>query len=498
MNARIGFGEVKLEVSERSDAVRGVPSPETPFRILLLGDFSGHDSRAKAATPLARRRPQSVDRDNFDDVLRKSGVELQIPLGDARASLWFSELSDFEPGRMYARLPLFEKLREVRNRLQDPAEFREAAASLDAPAGDAPIPDASRMASRGLLDEAILSTENRGAESIVPDEFAAFVNRAVAPHLTPKSDPKQAELIALVDQAASAQMRALLHLPGFQALESAWRGVEFVVRRIEDDSRIKLHILDVSKQELAEDVGDAQNVKRSALYKLMAMKGTGATGGEPWALIAGDYIFDYSERDVSLLSRFAELARAAGAPFAGGASLGFIGCHGIEDLAEPDNWIDTGTAGEAWETLRQLPEARYLGLALPRFLLRLPYGQSTRPVEEFNFEEAKNGLAHEEYLWGNPAFLCVSLLAESFAEEGWQMRPGNHAELGGLPLHVYHEAGESVAKPVAEALVPEEVALRVLDAGVMPIVSFKNRDSVRFLRFQSIASPPKELAGRWG
>ncbi len=144
-----------------------------------------------------------------------------------------------------------------------------------------------------------------------------------------------------------------------------------------------------------------------------------------------------------------------------------------------------------------MPEASAIGLALPRFLLRLPYGKKTDPIESFDFEEMPEAPSHEDYLWGNPAFACAALLAQSFSEYGWEMRPGAHAQIDGLPLHVYQRDGESELKPCAEALLTEDAAAHILENGLMPLVSLKERDSVRLVRFQSIAKPLRALAGGW-
>lgn len=159
-------------------------------------------------------------------------------------------------------------------------------------------------------------------------------------------------------------------------------------------------------------------------------------------------------------------------------------------------------AGRRWccllETaLRAVPEAASIGLALPRFLLRLPYGRKTDTIESFDFEEMMQPPEHEDYLWANPAFAGALLLAQSFSEHGWYMRPGTHGQMDVLPLHVYERDGESELKPCAEVLLTEESAERVLEHGLIPLVSLKGQDALRLVRFQSIAEPLRALAGRW-
>ena len=142
-------------------------------------------------------------------------------------------------------------------------------------------------------------------------------------------------------------------------------------------------------------------------------------------------------------------------------------------------------------------EAAYLGLALPRFLLRLPYGKDTSPVEEFDFEEMPAGSDHDGYLWGNPAIACVYLLAESFLRRGWNFHAGSVREITDLPLHVYQDDDESRIKPCAEALLGDEAMAAILDKGLMPLLSVRDRDAVRLARFQSLTCPATPLGGRW-
>jgi type VI secretion system protein ImpC len=213
----------------------------------------------------------------------------------------------------------------------------------------------------------------------------------------------------------------------------------------------------------------------------------------------GNYTFDNSLEDAELLGRIAKIAAQAGAPFLAAASPQILGCVSLAATPDPDDWSESTDpqALEAWKALRQLPEASYLGLALPRFLLRLPYGRETEPIGPFAFEEMEETRAHTDYLWGNPAFACAYLLAEAFSQDGWNLHAGVIQEIAGLPLHIYRKDGESLMKPCAEALLMERAAERLLDHGLMPLLSFQGSDLIRLARFQSLASPLKPLAGRW-
>jgi type VI secretion system protein ImpC len=138
-----------------------------------------------------------------------------------------------------------------------------------------------------------------------------------------------------------------------------------------------------------------------------------------------------------------------------------------------------------------------VGLAIPRFLLRLPYGKETDPIESFPFEEMPGEPAHEDYLWGNPAFVCALLLAQSFSESGWDLHPGQRAELDRLPVHIYQHEGVSEVKPCAEALMTVDTADQIMERGLMPLASIKGKDELRLIRFQSIAQPLRALAASW-
>ena len=535
MPTRHSYSEVHLDVTARGEQSQFMPGSETPFRIAILGDFSGRANRglSESGDALASRRPQMIDRDNFDSVLARIAPRLELVPGgeDAfRISLKFSNLDDFHPDRLFEQVQMFQKLRETRQALDDPTTFAKTALdlglvgkrpsaqiapphpSLPSPAGEGnqgrgrqagvAAEDIERVVSGSLLDEMIEATEGRAAgqpPSRPADEWTTLLNRIVAPHVVAKADPRQAELVALIDKATSAQMAALLHAADFQALEAAWRAVFFLVRNIETDSQLKLFLIDVSKEELAQDLLASSDLSSTGIYRLLVEKTVGTPGAEPWAVMAGNFTFGPTLEDAQLLARMGKVAAAAGAPFIAGASARLLGCDSILDLPDPRQWktqMSEETAA-GWQSLRNSPEARFVGLALPRFLLRLPYGKDTEPAELFQFEEMPDPAAHENYLWGSPAFACALLLAESFAEQGWELRPGTISEISGLPVYIYAVEGEFHTLPCAEVLMTQTAAEKMMEKGFMPLASLKDQPTVRLVRFQAIADPLSSLAGRW-
>ena len=521
MPNRDSFGEIHLDVTGGRERVQAKPDSETPFRIAILGDFSGRANHhlIEIGDALAGKRPILVDRDNFDSVFAKISPRLDLVLGDEgdhETALKFGELEDFHPDRLFRQAQLFRKLREIRDKLSDPATFAETAEKIgivgERPSVTPPPPpepqritnaDVQQVVSGNLLDQMAEETEARASQSAAsraPDPWTSFVHKIVAPHVVSKADPRQAEVMALIDRVTSAQMRALLHLPELQALEAAWRAVFFMARNIETSDRLKLFLIDVSKEELARDLASSQDLSSTGIYRLLVEKTVGTPGAEPWAVLAGNFTFEPSQRDAVLLARMAKVAALAGAPFLGGASPHLLGCESVADLPDPRQWTKKPTpeAAAAWAALRGLSESRYVGLALPRFLLRLPYGKDTDSTELFEFEELPDSAAHEDYLWANPAFAAVLLLAQTFTEQGWHLRPGTVSEIDGLPIHILTVEGEPRTTPCAEVLMTQSAAERMMELGFMPLASLKDRPAVRWVRFQSFSEPLSALAGRWG
>ncbi len=479
------------------------PVPEEPFCIALLGDFSGRSNRGafESGAAIAGRKPIRVDRDNLDEVLARTAPQLNLSLGDASATevpLRFERLDDFHPDRLYERLPIFRSLRETRDRLADPALFAQTVQELAAEAPPPPQGAAPGLTPppSGLLDQVLDKTsrsENLEHPSVGVD-LRAFLRRIVAPHVVPTIDAGQSEVLARVDSAIGDVVRALLHHPDFQALEALWRAVFFLTRRIETGTQLQLHLIDVAKDEL--DLDLERGVEESGLYKLLVESSVGTPGGTRWSVLAGDYFFGPDPRDIELLTRLASLASQARAPWLSAAAPPLAGLQSFAQTPDPSDWSDETLS--AWESLRQAPQAEWLGLALPRFLLRLPYGADTEPCEELSFEEMPAAQAlHEAYLWGNPAFACAYLLAQSFSEAGWALRPGAHLEIERLPLHLAKVNGDVEAKPCAETLLTERVAQRLLEKGLMPLASFKDSGLAKLVRFQSVADPLAPLAGPW-
>ncbi len=518
MTTPASFGQIEVNLTAGGSAAGGPARPDAPFRILVLGDLSGRAGRIPPGSnaDLASRRPVRVDRDTLDEVIAKLAPELQLSLagaGSAPVAIRFTGLDDFHADSLYQRLGPFEHVRSLRRRLQNPATFDAAAAevrgwsaappaaeakSAPAPAGAAPPPGGSGVTLDDLLAATPAQPRRPAGDAA---DWNALIQQIVAPHIraVPAADPKQAELVARVDAAAGDLLRAVLHAPAFQALEALWRGVDFLTRRLETDRTLSVHLLDVTRADLTADLTAADDLGRTGLYKQLVERTVGTPGGEPWAVVLVCETFGPTQDDAELLGRLARIARAGDCAVVAAASPRLVGCDSFAAHPDPDDWRPPADpdAAAAWAALHQLPEAAHVGLALPRVLLRLPYGARSSPAEQVPFEELAASPDHESYLWANPAFAVGLLLGEAFTRSGWKLRPGEVSEIDGLPLATYREDGETQVKPCAEAVLTERAARILIDAGLMTLLSVRDRDVVRLASVRPLARTAAALAGRW-
>jgi len=529
MSINFTSGNIEFAFRTSKSAAPGQPSDDTPFCLAVLGDFSGRSNRGLCETgaALAARRPIIVDVDNFDRLPGKLGAEIHIPVGGeegSRIAIGFAELDDFHPDSLFDKIDMFQKLKSLRRRLQDTSTFAEAAAEVrlryvdqtatDQATADQATDDGTSTAPvEAKLDkksEADADTIERllgkPATAKQPTHIAgkiadvdALIRDAVKPYIVPGPDPQQDELVGQIDQAVSGQMRGILHHPDFQQIEAAWRNLHFFVSNVETDETLKLYVIDISREELAADLTEAESLSQSGVYRLLVERSVSVPGADPWAVLLGCYSFDQTAEDITLLQKLAGVARAAGAPFLTAAHPHFAGCESFAATPDPDNWQWQPEAAttQKWHEFRTSPNAASLGLALPRFLLRLPYGRDAESVERFDFEELPDKSAHEKYLWGNSAVLCTYLLAQAFRMSGWSLTNALQTEVMGLSMYVYESAGEKQIVPCAENYLTERAMQSLIAKGLIPMLSVKGRDSVQVPRFQSVGDPPSSLAGRW-
>jgi type VI secretion system protein ImpC len=396
-------------------------------------------------------------------------------------------LDDFHPDALFARLPVFASLRQMRKRLMDPAGFAQAAAELGSAPQAAPVA-ASGTGGGGELLAGLLGGRPSAAAPAAPTPafgVEAFIRSIVAPHIVPDHRSQQAELVTSVDMATAAEMRDVLHAPAFQALESAWRGVQWLIASLELEETLELHLLDVSKAELLADVVASQGqLAQTGLHRVLADRWRNVPGGEGWSVLCGLYSFGPSDADIGLLAALGLIAQQAGGPF----------------LAAGDTALAPGGAANlaGWQSLRASEAAPWLGLASPRVLLRLPYGKRSDACSAFAFEEFPGAPEHDRFLWGPGSLAPTLLIGRAFTAKGWAFEPGDEREIGDLPAYHFVRDGENEMQACAEDYLGDQGGQALLQAGLMPVLSHKHRNAVTVMRFQSVAVPAAPLAGLRG
>lgn len=483
-------------------------APDSAMRILILGNFSGHGN-SKTSGELSEQSIMHIDIDNFDAIMSRIAPALHLQPGGALESpisIEFQQLDDFHPDALCQKVAIFQQLLQVRKQLMDPDSFEQAAAQLRQNikvTEDESSKNRNDLSASSPEDDAALLDRLLGEQSAQATETGTslasrYINEIIADYIVPETSPYRDIYIQAVDEAISTQMRELLHYTDFQDLESAWRCLYMLVTELETNETLSLHLLDISKQVLSNELDSAgDDLRSSNLYHLLVEQAA-TYGGEPWSLLIGHYTFSTDSTDLSLLDKLGLLASHAGGPFLAAADARLLGCQSLAQSPLPSDWPGMAQQAEQqWQALRRNPAAAWIGLALPRLLMRLPYGADTDPVDSFEFKEMPAEPQHETFLWGNPAFHCALLLARSFTQQGWSMQPGDDLQLEEQPAYIIQQQGESGLQSCAEVFLSEATMEKILLQGIMPFISHRNRSIARLARFQSIAEPLRPLSGSW-
>ena len=304
-------------------------------------------------------------------------------------------------------------------------------------------------------------------------------------------------IIAEIDKKLTDQVNLILHNERFQQLEGAWRGLHYLVNNTETDEQLKIRVMNVSKKDLGKTLKKYKGTAwdQSPLFKQLYEQEYGQLGGEPYGCLVGDYHFDHTPPDVEMLGQLAQVAAAAHAPFISGAGPTLMGMDSWQELANPRDLAKIFAAPDyaAWRSLRDSDDAKYVGLAMPRFLARLPYGSKTNPVEEFDFEEETGGGDHTRYAWANSAYAMAVNVNRSFKLYGWctsirGVESGGAVE--GLPVHTFpSDDGGVDMKCPTEIAISDRREAELAACGMMPLIHRKNTDTAAFIGAQSLQKP---------
>jgi type VI secretion system protein ImpC len=305
------------------------------------------------------------------------------------------------------------------------------------------------------------------------------------------------EMIAQLDKQLTAQIDEILHHEEFQQLEGAWRGLHHLVNRTETDEMLKIRVMNVSKKDLGKTLRRYKGTAwdQSPIFKQLYEQEYGTLGGSPYGCLVGDYHFDHSPPDVELLGEVAKVCAAMHAPFISGAAPEMFRMESWQELSNPRDLTAIFSTPEhaAFRSLRASEDTRYIGLTLPRFLARQPYGAKSDPVEEFDFEEDTAGADSKKFCWANSAYAMAVNINRSFKLYGWCSRirgieSGGSVE--GLPTHTFptDDGGVDMKCPT-EIAISDRREAELAANGFMPLLHKKNTDFAAFIGAQSLHKP---------
>jgi type VI secretion system protein ImpC len=366
----------------------------------------------------------------------------------------------------------------------------------------ATVETAEQTGDSGLLSQIL--EEGRLAQSSTQVEqakglIAEFVQQVMGGQLVVSKDVEATinARIAEIDRVISRQLNEIMHAEEFQRLEASWRGLHHLVHESETGTMLKVRVLNASKKDLLRDLERAAEFDQSALFKKIYEEEFGTFGGAPFGALIGDYEFSNHPQDIALLEKISNVAAAANAPFFGAAAPQLFGWESFTQLAEVRDLakIFERTEYAKWRSFRESEDSRYVGLCLPHTLMRLPYGEETKPTESFNFREEVDGKDHGKYLWGNAAYSFGTRLTEAFAKYEWcaairGVEGGGLVQ--GLPVHTFKtDEGDVALKCPTEIAITDRREKEFSDLGFIPLVHCKNTDYAAFFAAQSTNKPKR-------
>ena len=304
-------------------------------------------------------------------------------------------------------------------------------------------------------------------------------------------------IIAELDRKLSEQVNLIMHHDDFRQLEGAWRGLHHLVSNTETDETLKIRFMNISKHDVAKTLKKYKGTSwdQSPLFKKIYEDEFGSPGGMPYGALVGDYFFDHTPPDVAILQGMGQIAAASHAPFIAGTAPSLMNLDSWRELGNPRDLTKIFQTPEyaAWKSLRESEESKYIGLAMPRFLSRIPYGAKTSPVDEFDFEEDTEAGDEKKYVWSNSAYAMATNITRAFKLNGWCARirgveSGGMVE--GLPVHTFptDDGGVDMKCPTEIAITDRREA-ELAKNGLMPLSHWKNTDYAVFVGAQSLNQP---------
>jgi type VI secretion system protein ImpC len=349
-----------------------------------------------------------------------------------------------------------------------------------------------------LLDDIVQATRLKPddeAYSLTKAGVQAFIDEMLKPGREGQkvSSGMVDEMLADIDQKLSTQLSEILHNEQYQKLESSWRSLKFLVDRTDFRENIRISLMNVSKQDLLDDFEDAPEVPKSGLYKTVYSAEYGQFGGQPFGAMIANYDMGPGPQDMKLLGYVAAVSAMSHAPFIAAAGPQFFGVDSFDSLPSLKDLksIFEGPQYAKWQSFRESEDSRYVGLTLPKFLLRLPYGPDTVPTKTFNFKEQVSD-GDTDFLWGNTAFAFASRLSDSFAKYRWCTNiigPQGGGAIEDLPLYQYEAMGAIQTKIPTQVLISERREFELAEEGFIALTMRKGSDNAAFFSANSCQKP---------
>jgi type VI secretion system protein ImpC len=529
----------RVQIEYEVEMYGAIKKHELPFVIGVMSDLSG--DAAEPLPPVEERKFREIDVDNFDERMKavRPRAALRVPNrltgeGDLAVDLVFNSMDEFTPGAVARKVEPLRMLLEARTQLRNLLVYMDDKPGAEELIGkllkDPQLQQSLAGKAGPTVDgapenqqDSSMSESSGEGGGINSEMFADLLQQRFAP----KTDPARADIqravgtlaeqalthaaaisgdavesiqaiMAEIDRKLTEQINLILHHERFQQIESAWRGLSYLVTNTETGPTLKLRVLDISKSELLRSIQDysGETWDQSPIFKKVYEEEFGVFGGEPFGCLVGDYHFDHNPADVALLGQVAQIAAAAHAPFLAAAAPSLLHMESWQELANPRDLSRISSTPEysSWRSFRESGDARYVGLTLPRFLTRLPYGAKTNPIEEFEFEEQVDGAGSSKYVWANSAYAMAANIARSFALFGWGtsirgVESGGSVE--GLPVHVFPaDDGGVDSKCPTEIAISDRREAELSSNGLMPLLHRKNTDLAVFISAASVQKPP--------
>lgn len=527
-----------------------IEKKELPFIVGIFADLSGDLDPEKAAPPpIKDRKMVEIDRDNFDDLMKK--IAPRVAIGKIKnilpnatsatlsGAITFANLDEFAPAKVIEKIEPLKVIYDARKtvrKLQAKGESSDALQSFfDQGVGDKELQDTLKASYDGkaqaeLAGIALPETvdalvkpyyadkdgnEDPVRKALIGELVGEYYQEVIAKMPEGYSRGGAAlmdDLVAGIDVQLSAQLAEVMHAENFQKIEATWRGLHYLVSRSETGALLKLRVLDASKDDLDKDLLKAVEFDQSGLFKMIYEAEYGTYGGMPYSLLVGDYEFGRTPGDIQRLEKLAEIAAAAHAPFIASADSKLFDLNNYSDLAKPRDLQKIFETDEliAWRAFRESEDSRYVTLTLPKILLRLPYGTEMKdkkiangkarrvpvPAEGLVYEELQSPLPGEDgkaFLWGNPAFILAERITNAFSLYGWTaairgVEGGGLVE--GLPVYTYtsDEGDISMICPT-QVSITDRREKELNDLGFMAICHAKKSNKAAFFGGQTTNKP---------